>query len=86
MIPSSYFDDNEDDETTSSKVAGFWKTSFKHKKIKESKFQSNPDKYFKSILYKRTKKTNEFKPLTFVISGNRISYIKVIIKQYPRKT
>ena len=73
MISSSFFDDNE----PSSKTQGFWKASGKNVRIKESKFQSNPDKYFSSQLYKRAKKTNDYKPLTFVMIENRLSYIKV---------
>ena len=75
MLTSSFFDDNEDE--MGSRTQGFWKKSEIHKKIKESKFESNPDKYYRSILYKRTKRTNEFKPLTFFTFGNRISYVKV---------
>ena len=76
MITNSFFDDGED-ETASSAYIGFWKKSTERQMIKESKFLTNPEKYFKSVLYKRTKKTNEFKPMTFITFGNRISYVKV---------
>lgn len=73
-MSSSFFDD--DDPT--SKNQGFWKTINKRTRIKESKFQINPEKYFQSTLHKRTKKTNDYKALIFIMFGNRLSYIKVI--------
>ena len=73
MISSSFFDDDDQ----SAKSHGFWQNPHKFNKIRESKFESNPDKYFRSVLYKRAKKTNDFKTLQFTMFGNRLSYVKV---------
>ena len=73
MISSSLFDD----EDANNHNKGFWKTEKKAIRIKESKFTSNPKKYFRGTLFKKEKKPGEYKALVFILIGNRLSYIKV---------
>lgn len=73
MISSSLFDDDDPNQQN----GGFWQVDQRAIKIKESKFVTNPKKYFRGKLYKKEKKPGEYKALIFILIGNRLSYIKV---------